>query len=134
MTQIIKKTSLEDIKAENPETVWYSVNSCWWTHRQEDVQTLEDVRPMREGDPERMPCDPRGGMLMMGSAADFIANAEADPERYGKHGLDAFIASHNDNCIISRLDPRPYCLSSWGEYNLHIDFANDGRFRNGRFA
>lgn len=136
MTQIVKNITLEQIKAENPDTIWYGYNSCWWTHRQEDVRTLEDVRPQREGDPVGLPCDPRGGVLMMCPAADFLADAEANPERFGTHGLDALMAAHNDNCIISRLDPRPYCLATWNEYNLYIDFANAGvrGLKGGRFA
>ena len=113
MPYIREKTTLEDIKAEKPKTIWYSVNTCWWTHRQNDLR----VHPE-----SGLPCDPRGGMLMMGPAGEFIANAEANPEHYGKHGLDAFIAAHNDNCVVHlQFDHRPTCLATWDEYNKRLD-------------
>ena len=112
MPHIRNQTTLEEIKLAAPGTIWYSVSTCWWTHRQTDLRR----HPNHD-----LPCDPRGGMLMMGPANDFLANAEANPSHYGQHGLDAFIAAHNDNCVVSHLDSRSTCLLSWQEYNDLLD-------------
>ena len=114
-------TSLEEIEreigAEAPgkAIIWYSVNTCWWTHRQTDL---------REHPSSSLPCDPRGGMLMMtepGGAQAFLDQAKANPGHYGRHGLDAFLAAHNDNCLVSDEEPWPTCLRTWEEYNALLD-------------
>ena len=65
-----------------------------------------------------LPCDPRGGMLMETPDPEaFLAAAEENSEAYGEHGLDAFIAAHNDNCVVSPTDHRNTCLRTWAEYN-----------------
>ena len=112
MSHIRKQTPLEEIKAAAPETIWYSVNTCWWTHRQTDL---------RRSPNHDLPCDPQGGMLMVGPANDFLAAAEANPDHYGKHGLDAFIAAHHDNCVVSPDDSRNTCMRTWQEYNDLLD-------------
>lgn len=112
MPHIIEKTTLEDIRATEPDTIWYSVNTRWWTHRLTDLRERPD---------SRLPCDPRGGMLMMVDAEAFLSPAEANPAHYGKHGLAAFMAAHNDNCVVSPSDSRSTCLRSWQEYNDLLD-------------
>ncbi len=111
MPYIIKSITLQEIKDSEPKTIWYSMNTCWWTHRSTDLRTL----------PNGLPCDPRGGVLMMAEAEAFIFDAEANPAHYGKHELTAFIAAHNDNCIVSQNDSRNTCLRSWQEYNDILD-------------
>ena len=115
MTHIIEKTTLDDVYADRPDTIWYSVNTCWWTHRNTDLR-----RHPQGG----LPCDPRGGMLMMtepGGAERWLRDIEANPERFGKHGLRAFIAAHNDNCVVSETDNRSTCLQTWEAYSTALD-------------
>ena len=112
MPYIINRITLEDIKQSMPETIWYSFATCWWTHRSVDICT----HPKND-----LPCDPRGGMLLQTSAANFLTSAESDPSYYGKHGLDALMAAHNDNCVVSHNDNRSTCLKLWDEYNDLID-------------
>ena len=111
MPVIINAITLETIKAARPETVWYAVKTCWWTHRQTDLRTL----------PNGLPCDPRGSVLMMTDGQTFLAAAEANPDHYGKHGLAAFMASHNDNCIVSQTNVSSTSLQTWQEYNDLLD-------------
>ena len=111
---IRKQITLEEIKAARPETIWYSVATSWWTHRNTDLRSHRD---------HGLPCDPRGGMLMMGPAGAFLADAEANPEHFGPHGLDALMAAHNDNCVVSESDSRNTCLRTWQEYNDLLDLA-----------
>ena len=118
MAYIRHEITLEDIKAENPEQIWYSVNTCWWTHRRTDLR-----QKFNSG----LPCDPRGGVLRMMAARAFIAYAEANPDHYGRHQLDALMAAHNDNCVVSEGDPTKTCLESWGEYN---DLLEEQAFRD----
>lgn len=116
MPHIREETTLEDVKGDNPETIWYSYRSCWWTHRASDLRT----HPSGNG----LPCDPRGGVLLMNDASGFLSAAESNPDHYGRHGLRAFMAAHNDNCVISAEDSRNTCLNSWDEYNDWIDFKD----------
>ena len=116
MAYIVETTTLQEIKDAAPETIWTSVLTCWWTHRATDLRTL----------PNGLPCDPRGGVLMMDDGQSFLTRAEANPDHYGKHGLAAFIASHNDNCVVSCDDTRNTCLRSWQEYNDLLDHQRPG--------
>ena len=110
MPHVIERTTLEEIKTAAPRTIWFSVGTCWWTHQAKDLHQHGD-------NPGGLPCDPRGGMLMMADANAFLVAAEANPLFYGEHGLGAFIAAHNDNCVVSLADRRPSCLRTWKEYN-----------------
>ena len=113
MVAIVKVTTLEDIRRANPQKVYYSVNTCWWTHRQTDL---------RQEPTSGLPCDPRGGMVMeRDNVEGFLKAAEENAEAYGRHGLDAFIAAHNDNCVVSPTDLRGTCLRTWDEYNELLD-------------
>ena len=60
-------------------------------------------------------------MLMMGDAGAFLQAAEENPSLYGKHGLAAFMAAHNDNTVVSEQDSRQTCLRTWDEYNDLLD-------------
>ena len=33
MPYIVEATTLQEIKDAAPETIWYSVQTCWWTHK-----------------------------------------------------------------------------------------------------
>ena len=114
MAYIKTVTTLESIRADNPTTIYYSMSTCWWTHKQSDVETL-----LGSG----LPCDPRGGVLMETDAETFLLAAEGQPGFYGRHGLDAFMAAHNDNCVASsrRAEQRPACMRTWEEYNSQLD-------------
>lgn len=120
MPVIVERTSLEDVRAANPTRIWYSVNTCWWTHRAEDLHQHRD---------SGLPCDPRGGMLLMtdeGDAEKFLKSAEdaAAAGHYGRHGMRAFMAAHRDNCIVSVEDGRHTCLEAWPQYNDLLDEAD----------
>ena len=113
MAVIIKATTLEDVRRDKPDTIFFSVNTCWWTHRRQDLRQIQG---------SGLPCDPRGGMLMETPDPEaFLKAAEEEPETYGKHGLDAFVAAHNDNCVVSPVDRRNTCLRTWEEYNDLLD-------------
>ena len=51
----------------------------------------------------------------------FLGTAEVFPGHYGEHGLDAFVAAHNDNCTVSETDLRSTCLETWDEYNALLN-------------
>ena len=108
-----QKTTLADVRADNPETIYYGVNTCWWTHRPEYLY--------REGG---LPCDPRGGMLMQTDDPEaFLKAAEDNPEAYGKHGITAFEAALMGN--VTAPNGRPTCYKTWDEYNAAIDAAGE---------
>lgn len=49
----------------------------------------------------------------------WISEAEKKPEHFGKHGLDAFMKAHHQNCGGNASD-------KWSNYNLLIDIEKDG--------
>ncbi len=112
MIAVRKKTTLEDVRNAKPKKIYYAVNSCWWTHRAEDLATRTD---------NGLPCGPRGSVLMeTGDVEGFLALAEDNPEHYGKHGSDAFMAAHQDNCVL-RGTEKPWSAQGWQAYNDALD-------------
>jgi len=116
MPAVVERMSFENVRRAKPTTIFYGVNTCWWTHRESDLYRHPECG---------LPCDPRGGMLMQTDNADeFLRQAEAHPEHYGRHGLRAFMAAHHQNCITGDGGPRhlwPTCLQTWEEYNALLD-------------
>lgn len=108
--------SLDDIKvqAANAEMVVYGAVTCWWhLWPSKDMYTVDNA-------PNGLPCDPRGGVLMQtNDVMGFIQQAEQSPEHYGKHGIDAFVASYHGNVLTD--DDKPTCFSDWGSYNNLLD-------------
>lgn len=106
------KVTLADVRAAKPEMIFYSVNTCWWTH---------DPRHLCRH-PTGLPCDPRGGMLMQTDKPErFLASAAKNPTHYGRHGLRAFEAAHHENVQVSESDVRATCFKEWEDYNRLID-------------
>lgn len=118
MAFITKTVDLDSIIASEPQTIWYSALTCWWTHRRTDL-----CQHPQSG----IPTDPRGAPLLMLQPASHVKDffrrvrLSARDGVYGKHGLDAFIAAHAANCQVGIDDPRPTSLQTWREYNLLID-------------
>ncbi len=109
MGVVVENITIADVRAAKPAMIFYGVNTCWWTHREEDL---------RISNGSTLPCDPRGGMLLQTNDVEgFLRAAEERPETYGRGGLDAFIAAHNDNCLVSEDDLRQTCYRSWDDYN-----------------
>lgn len=112
---ITKTLTLEALIALEPKKLWYGANTCWWTHKPEDL-----CKHPESG----LPCDPRGGMLFETQhVKEFFRKAKlsANEGVYGKHGLQAFIAAHNANCQVSEQDERRTCETTWKRYNEQID-------------
>jgi hypothetical protein len=108
-----KITSIEQLLALKPEMIWYSANTCWWTHKEEHLCNHPEAG---------LPCDPLGGMLFQTNQAEgFLKAAEANAAHYGKHGIKAFLAAHNDNMVVSETDQRVTCFRTWSEYNDVLD-------------
>ena len=119
MPKVVKNVSIDDVRAANPEKIFFSVTTCWWTHDPLHLYTLASG----------IPVDPRGSVLMeTDDAKGFLDRAEEAAQEgcYGKHGIDAFMASHHSNCIVSSEDPRPTCMTSWDDYNDMLDEADSG--------
>ena len=108
----VPRTTIEHIRADKPEMIYYGAQSCWWTHRDQDLRFHENG----------IPCDPTGGVLLQSDNPEyFLAQAEENPEHYGKHGLRAFMASHNDNCQESKNRAYHFVVDGWDEYNRLLD-------------
>ena len=114
MAYIVNRITLGQIKAAKSEVIYYSAQTCWWTHDSAHL-CLNSAR---------LPSDPRGGVLFEAHDVDaWFQAAEAKPDHYGKHGLAAFIAAHHLNCVVSLGDWRSTCMETWREYNALIDAA-----------
>lgn len=129
--------TLDEIKAKagSARLLVYGANTCWWRILGEGEpigyeRPAPDLGPnpaIRRADGSRLglPCDPRGGMLFQLDGPEeirgFIAAAEANPNRYGRHGLAAFVASYHGNVVTSA--GLPTCFRTWDEYNALLDGA-----------
>ena len=51
----VPTVTLGDVWAAKPRIIFHSVATCWWTHRRGDLCTRQE---------SRLPCDPRGGVLV----------------------------------------------------------------------
>lgn len=73
---------------------------------------------IRKPGAHRIPTDPTGAPLYQFTEKkdieNWIAAAENKPEHFGKHGIDAFLKAHHQNC-----DGK--CFNSWDSYNSLID-------------
>lgn len=101
-----------------------ATQTAWWS--------LYDERwmPYRNG---RMPCDPRGSMLVQGSLKEFWRQAIANPSHYGPHGIDALVAAFHGNVevkVSSGVEGdggiwKPTSFHGWPPYNELVDvFGN----------
>lgn len=107
--------TLPQVRAAKPKMIYYSVGTCWWTHDENHL-----CRHLGMG----LPCDPRGSVLMETDKPErFLTTAQENAEHYGKHGMEAFMASHHLNCVVSAEDRRSTCFTSWSEYNRIVDEA-----------
>lgn len=117
--RLTHKTSREQIEqwiADKPsrECV-FAISTPWWSLYEEAWM------PYSSG---RLPCDPRGSMLMQGELAKFWQAALAKQEHYGKHGLAALIAAFQGNVEVQTADGRgwrPTSLNNWDAYNNLLD-------------
>lgn len=98
--------------------IFYSLTTTWWTC---------DRRHLYHKPGLAFPCDPRGSVLMECDTAVFLREAEADPARYGKHGLDALAAAFHGSLVVAAGDKAGYptCLESWDQVNEAIDRCNE---------
>lgn len=111
-----EQTSLDNVKkiAARSGIIVYAVHTCWWTASWNDVYKLPELG---------VPCDPRGSVLMQTDKPDqFIAAAEANPDHYGKYGLQAFMAAYHGNVRVAD-NHKPTSLEGWEAYNKLIDEA-----------
>ncbi len=133
MAEVEFNLTLVAIKAEiagagNNARIVYGANTTWWRHR--------DNPRFKHRSPDGsfgLPCDPLGGVLLeirgIGECLSWIDQAADSPERYGKHGVTAFLATHAENC---REGGRYSAFRSWDEANEAIDrFLARGQAGNG---
>ena len=97
--------------AEMNKILVYGASTCYWLIG----------RPVYSHPDTGLPCGPRSEMLMeCHDPSGFIRDAEDNPQYYGRHGLDAFIAAYHGNLVVAS-SGFPTSYSSWEEYNLLLD-------------
>jgi hypothetical protein len=103
----------------------FSIFCCWWTSFPEDLGNLAKFKPGKltikgqNGQPDTkvgfdgLPCCPYcGSVLMQAPLKKFVDAALADPDHYGRFGIDAFLEAHHRNSKA--------CHAGWTEYNNDI--------------
>lgn len=136
-----------DIKSGKSTRIYYSARTLWWTHLDSDVEEATKIgraisdehyenfmkrtdvpesekkrytalKEMASKSAVTIPLDPSGSPLyQMDDLMKWITEAENKPEHFGKHGLNAFMKSHHQNCSK--------CYSKWEHYNNVIDQINN---------
>lgn len=107
------EVTLQDVIAAKPTTIYYGANTCWWSHREEDLCKHPECG---------LPCDPRGGMLFETDDVEgFLKSAQDNADHYGKHGLKTFMSAHHSNMVVSKEDRKSTCFKTWDEYNTVLD-------------
>ena len=94
--------------------IFQSISTTWWTC---------DRRHLYHKPGLAFPCDPHDNVLMECDARVFLQGAEADPARYGTHGLNALAAAFHGSLVVAAGDKAgcPTCLESWDQVNEVID-------------
>lgn len=133
----------QDVADGKSPLIYYSAHTLWWTHLEEDVRMAMAIGSKardeqhaalmkREDIPEEekakmkslfemansgaveIPCDPTGSPPYQTEEVDeWISRAEAKPDHFGRHGIEAFVKSHHQNCDTPH--------SKWEEYNKLLD-------------
>jgi hypothetical protein len=132
-----------DIKAGKCKKIFYSETTLWWTHDPADLEDSTamgkafclarhkaEMRNPNIKDNERArlkglfwsfykgktpPLDPIGQVLYeTDNLTKWIRGAEESPQVFGRHGLDAFMRMHHQNC-------QGKIFASWDEVNCDID-------------
>jgi len=139
--------TLSEVRAARPSTIYYGARTCWWTHDPTHLGrtsgstiradgTIVDDRtgkvmgsmPIASGRERKvggLPCGPRGEVLYQTDDVEgFLSSAEQNPQHYGRHGLEAFMAAHHLNCAVDATTRRPWSFESWDDYNRILDEAS----------
>ena len=132
-----------DIDSGKSTLIYYSTSSLWWTHLDSDVEESMIMGRKKQAKSHEMmladpkfpkdrkkkliaimkaigknsitPLDPSGATLYQSEDLnEWIMVAEKKPEHFGKHGLDAFMKSHHQNC-------EGKTFKNWDFYNRLID-------------
>ncbi|MES2004319.1 MAG: hypothetical protein V4450_07345 [Bacteroidota bacterium] len=135
----------KDIADGKGSRIYYSAHTLWWTHLDTDVETATEmgkqasdsrmeqmladptvpeeqktrIKALRNSAPMQstVPLDPSGSPLyQMDDVEKWIRVAEEKPAHFGKHGLDAFVKAHHQNC-------EGIAFQSWDHVNQVIDSA-----------
>lgn len=114
--EVIEYITLEDVRKAKPAMIFYGADTCWWTHNPAHLCIHPGIG---------IPCDPRGGVLYeTDNVEGFLLAAEEQASHFGKHGIRAFMAAHNQNSVAgleSLEDMRPTCSPDWQDYNDALD-------------
>jgi len=99
---------IKEISINAPETiVTWAMNTCWWAMGEDCFQY--------EVPNSKLPCDPRGSVLMQGELGKFIKEAGANPSHYGEHRLDALMLAYHGNLLTD--EGKPTSFENWHLYN-----------------
>lgn len=77
------------------------------------LRSLDEAKKSRGG--VELPCDPIGSPLYkMDDPMKWLNQSESKPDFCGRHGLQAFVLTHHQNC-------QDYFSNKWEGYNDYID-------------
>lgn len=127
-------------RIDGEKFVYFSSGSLWWTHLQSDVDEAtiagrkyflrelknkvnrQDVSPQEKkmlleissNQSKGLPCDPVGFPIKKMNYNTWLEQSLSNPEHFGKHGLNAFVFTHHQNC-------KSFFSNKWDSYNDYID-------------
>lgn len=136
----------EDIESGESTMIYYSTRTMWWTHldtdlvdstikgrektyksleKRLDMENLNDTarQQIQEAINEikyncTLPVDLEGNVLYMhNDPKGWVDDAEERSYLFGKHGLDAFMQSHHQNCNKG-------CPKTWEDINNYLDVVD----------
>lgn len=99
-----RKITIDDVRKAKPEKIYYSIFTKWWTH-----------------DPQHVKNDLGDILIETHQVEDYLQEPEKNPDHYGRHGIEAFMAAHHLNCVHSEENPESWAFCAWDEYNDMID-------------
>lgn len=141
--KMTKQQVLDDIKSGKSQAVYYSSQTLWWTHLNEDLKEANKTgkEKQRENlthmtspgsnvpeaqqkmmrahlqriDDSPIPLDPSGSpLLQIDDPIQWIEKADENPKHFGKHEIDALMKTHHQNS-------NGWCPSSWESVNQYLD-------------
>lgn len=114
LTGRVSREQIEAWAANPTRQIVLAIRTCWWSLY--ETAYMPYVIPGKHP----LPCDPRSSPLVISSMAGCWAQAVGNPDFYGPHGIDAFVAAFQGNVVVAETG-KPTSFDDWSHYNQLLD-------------